>query len=313
MDYRERVRLWLENLAADDPLRAELVGLSGNEAELQERFIADMTFGTAGLRGKVGVGTMRMNYITVGRATQGLADYISSFGEEAKRRGVVIAHDPRHFSKEFSRFAAGIFAANGIRAYVFPELRPTPELSYLIPVLGAISGVNLTASHNPRDFNGYKVYWEDGCQVSAEVADGILACIERTDYFDGIRSADFAAALADGRITMLGAAEDRRYLDEVESLAIHSGEELDLSIPLVYTPLNGAASIPFREMLRDRGFSSWHIVAEQEDPDPDFTTVGYPNPEDPKAFRLAEELGRRVGAELLINEEFGRASCRERV
>lgn len=300
MDYRERVQLWSEKLAADDPLRVELVGLSGNDAELQERFIADMTFGTAGLRGKIGVGTMRMNYITVGRATQGLADYISSFGEEAKRRGVVIAHDPRHFSKEFSRFAAGIFAANGIRAYVFPELRPTPELSYLIPVLGAISGVNLTASHNPRDFNGYKVYWEDGCQVSAEVADGILACIERTDYFDGIRSADFAAALADGRITMLGAAEDRRYLDEVESLAIHSGEELDLSIPLVYTPLNGAASIPFREMLRDRGFSSWHIVAEQENPDPDFTTVGYPNPEDPKAFRLAEELGRRVGAELLM-------------
>ena len=300
MDYRERVQLWSEKLAADDPLRVELVGLSGNDAELQERFIADMTFGTAGLRGKIGVGTMRMNYITVGRATQGLADYISSFGEEAKQRGVVIAHDPRHFSKEFARFAAGIFAANGIRAYVFPELRPTPELSYLIPVLGAISGVNLTASHNPRDFNGYKVYWEDGCQVSAEVADGILACIERTDYFDGIRSADFAAALADGRITMLGAAEDRRYLDEVESLAIHSGEELDLSIPLVYTPLNGAASIPFREMLRDRGFSSWHIVAEQENPDPDFTTVGYPNPEDPKAFRLAEELGRRVGAELLM-------------
>lgn len=212
MDYRERVQLWSEKLAADDPLRVELVGLSGNDAELQERFIADMTFGTAGLRGKIGVGTMRMNYITVGRATQGLADYISSFGEEAKQRGVVIAHDPRHFSKEFSRFAAGIFAANGIRAYVFPELRPTPELSYLIPVLGAISGVNLTASHNPRDFNGYKVYWEDGCQVSAEVADGILACIERTDYFDGIRSADFAAALADGRITMLGAEIGRAHV-----------------------------------------------------------------------------------------------------
>lgn len=300
MDTNERYQDWMKRLPADDPLRAELRAIAADDSEIMERFAMDLAFGTAGLRGKLGVGTNRMNYYTVGRATQGLADYISAQGETAKRKGVVIAHDPRHFSKEFSRYAAGIFAANGIKAYVFADLRPTPELSYLIPKLGAVSGVNITASHNPRDFNGYKVYWDDGCQIGSEVADAIMERIVDVDYFEGIRTEDYQRALDDGRIILLGSEYDRMYLDEVLSLAIHDGDELDLSIPLVYTPLNGAGSVPFRQMMRDRGFTDWHIVPEQEHPDPDFTTVGYPNPEDPAAFKLAEALGKKVGAELLM-------------
>ena len=300
MDTNERYQDWLKRLPAGDPLRDELISISADESEIRERFSADLEFGTAGLRGKLGVGTNRMNYFTVGRATQGLADYISAQGETAKRKGVVIAHDPRHFSKEFSRYAAGIFAANGIKAYVFDDLRPTPELSYLIPKLGAVSGVNITASHNPRDFNGYKVYWDDGCQIGAETADAIMKRIVSVDPFSGIKTEDYQSALADGRIVLLGEEQDRMYLDEVLSLAIHDGDELDLTIPLVYTPLNGAGSIPFRRMISARGFTNWHIVPEQEHPDPDFTTVGYPNPEDPRAFKLAEALGKKVGAELLM-------------
>ena len=300
MNYREKYQMWLEKVPAEDPLHEELVALAGDEALMQEKFVNDMTFGTAGLRGILGVGTNCMNVYTVGRATQGIADFICEKGEEAKKKGVVIAHDPRHFSKEFSQLAAGILAEAGIRVYVFPDLRPTPELAYLIRVLGTVSGINITASHNPKEYNGYKAYWEDGCQVSAQIADGMTQKIMALDYFEDVKRGDYEAALADGRIVMLGEEYDRMYLDEVESLAIHSGDELSLDIPIVYTPLNGAGSIPFRRMMQDRGFTNFHIVKEQELPDPDFTTVGYPNPESPAAFKMSEELGHKVGAELLM-------------
>ena len=300
MNYREKYQMWLEKVPAEDPLHEELVALAGDEALMKEKFVNDMTFGTAGLRGILGVGTNCMNVYTVGRATQGIADFICEKGEEAKKKGVVIAHDPRHFSKEFSQLAAGILAEAGIRVYVFPDLRPTPELAYLIRVLGTVSGINITASHNPKEYNGYKAYWEDGCQVSAQIADGMTQKIMALDYFEDVKRGDYEAALADGRIVMLGEEYDRMYLDEVESLAIHSGDELSLDIPIVYTPLNGAGSIPFRRMMQDRGFTNFHIVKEQELPDPDFTTVGYPNPESPAAFKMSEELGHKVGAELLM-------------
>ena len=300
MNYREKYQMWLEKVPAEDPLHEELVALAGDEALMKEKFVNDMTFGTAGLRGILGVGTNCMNVYTVGRATQGIADFICEKGEEAKKKGVVIAHDPRHFSKEFSQLAAGILAEAGIRVYVFPDLRPTPELAYLIRVLGTVSGINITASHNPKEYNGYKAYWEDGCQVSAQIADGMTQKIMALDYFEDVKRGDYEAALADGRIIMLGEEYDRMYLDEVESLAIHSGDELSLDIPIVYTPLNGAGSIPFRRMMQDRGFTNFHIVKEQELPDPDFTTVGYPNPESPAAFKMSEELGHKVGAELLM-------------
>ena len=300
MNYREKYQMWLEKVPAEDPLHEELVALAGDEALMKEKFVNDMTFGTAGLRGILGVGTNCMNVYTVGRATQGIADFICEKGEEAKKKGVVIAHDPRHFSKEFSQLAAGILAEAGIRVYVFPDLRPTPELAYLIRVLGTVSGINITASHNPKEYNGYKAYWEDGCQVSAQIADGMTQKIMALDYFEDVKRGDYEAALADGRIVMLGEEYDRMYLDEVESLAIHSGDELSLDIPIVYTPLNGAGSIPFRRMMQDRGFTNFHMVKEQELPDPDFTTVGYPNPESPAAFKMSEELGHKVGAELLM-------------
>ena len=300
MDYMSRFQEWIRNVPEDDPLFAELNAIKEDKKEIRERFSQDLSFGTAGLRGIVAAGTNRMNYRTVGRATQGIANYILKQDQSAANRGVVIAHDPRHFSKEFSRFAAGIFAANGIRVYTFPDLRPTPELAFMVRHLGTIAGINITASHNPKEYNGYKAYWEDGCQVSAAVADGMTEEIAAVDYFTGVKRMTFAEGIANGLITVLDESYDRAYLDAIEGIAIHSGEELDLSIPLVYTPLNGAGAAPFRQMMTDRGFTDWHMVEEQSVPDPDFTTVGYPNPEDPKAFACAEALGRKVGAELLM-------------
>ncbi|MBP3783757.1 MAG: phospho-sugar mutase [Butyrivibrio sp.] len=300
MDYQARYEEWLSKLSDSDPLKAELVAIASDEKDKEERFYQDLSFGTAGLRGKVGAGTNRMNFFTVGKASQGVADYIVSKGQEAMDKGVVIAHDPRHFSREFSELAAGIFAANGIKVYTFPSLRPTPELAFMIRRLGTVSGINITASHNPKDYNGYKAYWDDGCQVSAEVADGMTKCINAVDIWTGIKKSDYNEGVKAGKIIVLGQEYDREYLDKIESLAIHEGDELDLSIPLVYTPLNGCGSIPFRQMLNDRGFTNWKIVPEQENPDPDFTTVGYPNPEDPKAFALSEKYGREFGAELLM-------------
>ena len=300
MTAKERYTEWLERLDKKDPLYAELVKIEGNDSEIEERFYQDLAFGTAGLRGKVGAGTNRMNMLTVGRATQGIADFIKGYGQEAMDKGVIIAHDPRHFSKEFSQLTAGILAANGIRSFVFPDMRPTPELAFLIRRLHTISGINITASHNPKEYNGYKAYWEDGCQVSSDIADGMYEKICAVDPFADVLKGDFEQGVKDGMITVLGEEWDREYLDKIESLAIHSGDELDLDIPIVYTPLNGAGSIPFAQMLKDRGFTNWHIVPEQKDPDPDFTTVGYPNPESPAAFKMSEELGRKVGAELLM-------------
>ena len=299
MDYRKKYNEWLEKLSKDGKLYKELVQVT-DEEEIRDRFYKDLSFGTAGLRGKIGAGTNRMNMITVGRATQGIADFIVSNGREAMERGVVIAHDPRHFSKEFSELAAVIFAANGIKVYTFPDLRPTPELAFMIRKLHAVSGINITASHNPKEYNGYKAYWDDGCQVSAEIADAMTECIEKVDQWNAVRTSDYNKMIEAGIITVLGDEYDRMYLDRIEALAIHSGDELDLSIPIVYTPLNGCGSIPFRQMLNDRGFTNWTIVPEQDKPDPDFTTVGYPNPEDPKAFKLSEEYGRKTGAELLL-------------
>ena len=300
MTYKERYQQWLEKLGEDSELRAELVALEGNEAEIEDRFYQDLSFGTAGLRGKMGAGTNRMNVYTIARATQGVADYIARYGKEAMEKGVVIAHDSRHYSKEFSRLTARILAANGIKVYTFPDLRPTPELAFMVRRLGCISGINITASHNPKEYNGYKAYWEDGCQVSSEIADGMLKKMNEVDLFTGAKGMDFDEAVEKGIITVLGSAYDREYLDLSEGLAIHYGDELDLSIPMVYTPLNGAGAIPFTTMLKDRGFTNWAIVKEQEMPDGDFTTVGYPNPEAPRAFAMSERLGKELGAELLM-------------
>ena len=300
MNALERYQEWLEKLDKDSPYYQELLDIKDDPKEIEERFYQYMTFGTAGLRGKVKAGTNCMNYLMIGKATQGIANYIKRYGQEAMDKGVVIAHDCRHFSREFCKHTASILAANGIKAYIFKDLTATPELAYMINVLHTISGINITASHNPKDYNGYKAYWEDGCQVSSKVADGMLEEIDKVDLFDDIIIGDFDEFVKEGKIVILDDSYDRKYIDHVKSLAIHSGDEIDLDIPLIYTPLNGCGTKPFAAMMNERGFRNWHFVDEQKDPDPDFTTVGYPNPEDPKAFKLAEELGKKIGAELLM-------------
>ena len=239
MTAQEIYEVWLEKLPAGDPLRAELEAIRGNDAEITDRFYQEIAFGTAGLRGICGAGTNRMNERTVGRATQGIANYIRNSGEDISR-GVAIAYDCRHFSKEFSELAAEILAGNGIKAYLFPSLRPTPELSYAIRKLGCVSGINMTASHNPKEYNGYKVYWEDGAQISGEISDGMLAEIQKLDMFETFARMSLADAKENGLITMLGEDMDRDYLDYVKSLAEHEGDALDLDVPVDYTPLNGA-------------------------------------------------------------------------
>ena len=213
---------------------------------------------------------------------------------------MAVAYDCRYFSKEFSELVASIMAGNGIRAYLFPSMRPTPELSFAIRRLGCISGVNMTASHNPKEYNGYKVYWSDGAQISGEVSDGMLSEIQKLDFFDPFKCMPLPEAQEKGLVVMLGEELDREYLDYVKGMSQHPAEELDKDVCIVYTPLNGAGSDPVRIVMEEMGFTNFHIVPEQKDPDPEFTTVGYPNPEDPKGFELSEKLGKKVGAQVLI-------------
>ncbi len=290
---------WLEKLPENDPMRAELLAIRGDSRDITERFYQEIVFGTAGLRGICGAGTNRMNERTVGRATQGIANYILKSGEDADR-GVAIAYDCRYHSKEFSYLAAEILAGNGIRVYLFPSLRPTPELSFAIRRLNALSGINMTASHNPKEYNGYKVYWKDGAQISGEISDGMLEEIQELDLFDTFARMPIDEAVEKGLAVMLGEEMDEEYLTYVLSMAQRPDEELDRTVPIVYTPLNGAGSIPMREIMKRRGFSNFTLVKEQSEPDPEFTTVGYPNPEDPKAFALSIKLGKEIGAEVLI-------------
>lgn len=290
---------WLETVPASDPMHQELEAIRGDDAQITDRFYQEIAFGTAGLRGICGAGTNRMNTYTVGRATQGIADYILRSGEDSTR-GVVIGYDCRYHSKEFSELAAEVLAGNGIPSFLFPSMRPTPELAFAIRRLGALSGINMTASHNPKEYNGYKVYWQDGAQISGGVSDGMMHCISSLDLFGQFKKASLEEGIGKGLITLLGADMDRAYLDYVAGMRLREDSELDRKVPVVYTPLNGAGSIPMQKAAAERGFGNFTVVPEQKDPDPEFTTVGYPNPEDPKAFRLAEQLAVKQKAELII-------------
>ena len=272
MTPQETYEYWLKNLKEGDPLKEELLSIRGNEKEIADRFYQEIVFGTAGLRGICAAGTNRMNVRTVGRATQGIANYILKSGLD-KGRGLVIAYDCRYHSKEFSELVASIMAGNGIRSYLFPSMRPTPELSYAIRRLGCISGINMTASHNPKEYNGYKVYWADGAQISGKVSDGMLEEIQKLTFFDDFKKMPLREAIDRGLVVMLGEDIDRSYLDYVESMKLHDSDDLDTDVCIVYTPLNGAGSIPVRTVLAERGFTNFHIVPEQENPDPEFTTV----------------------------------------
>ncbi len=297
MSYMEKYIYWLESDYFDDDTKKELRAIS-DEKEIEDRFYADLEFGTAGLRGKIGAGSNRMNKYTVALATQGLARTIVNRGQEAMDRGVAIAYDVRQYSDVFSEIAARVLAANGVKSYLFDDIKPTPILSYTIRHLKTISGIVVTASHNPRDYNGYKVYWEEGSQILDEIADEILSEIGKIKDFNEINIMYLDEAIETGLIEYIGKEIDDKYNQELLDLTIN--EDIDKDIKMVYTPLNGTGNIPVRRILKDRGFTNIIIVPEQEKPDPNFTTVGYPNPEDPKAFDYAVELGKKESADILI-------------
>jgi phosphoglucomutase len=301
MDYNQRFRKWLESEYIDDETRNELLSIKDSPEEIKDRFYTQLQFGTAGLRGKIGAGDNRMNRYNIARVTQGLANYIASRGESARKRGVVIAYDVRHHSREFAETAASVLCANGIKVFLFDDIRPTPELSFSVIHLSTISGIMVTASHNPKEYNGYKLYWEDGAQVLPEIADGVYREIEKVDLFSDVRYVSLEQAKSEGFLVYTGKEIDDLYISRVKSLSLRDSlEELDKDIRIVFTPLNGTGNEPIRRVLEERGFKKVFVVPEQEEPDPDFTTVGYPNPEDVKAFKLAVEMGEKVRADVLL-------------
>lgn len=303
MNHLERYRHWLSCDVIDEHTKNELRGL--DDKEIEERFYKELEFGTAGLRGKLGAGANRMNEYIVARATDAFARVILSEGERFAARGVVIAHDPRRFSREFALTAALVFASRGIKAYLFEDLRPTPELSFAVRHLNCAAGLNITASHNPKDYNGYKVYWQEGSQIKDDIANRILKEIEKTADFAEIALLSEREkytkewAIENGLLTIIGKEVDDAYIAAVRSLSLND-EELDKSLRIVYTPLNGAGNIPVRRVLHERGFEQVFVVAEQEQPDGTFPTIEYPNPEDLRAFEYALALAKKVGGELLI-------------
>lgn len=299
MDYKERYEKWLEDDRFDEETKKDLQSIKDDEEEIKDRFHQSLKFGTAGLRGKLGAGTNRMNIYNVAQATQGFADTIAEDGEEAKKRGVAIAYDVRYMSEEFAKIAAEVFAANGIKVYIHKEIQPTPVCSYTIRKLNCAAGVMVTASHNPREYNGYKAYNNEGSQILDETADKILGHIADHDDFFAIERLPFEEGLKDGIIEYVSDELIEDYIKEILDCTIND-EGIDKDIKVVYTPLNGAGNKLVRRILDERGFKNIYVVKEQENPDPDFTTVGYPNPEDPKAFKYSEKLGKEVGADLLL-------------
>ena len=299
MTYKEKYSQWLENDFFDEETRKDLLSIKDDEAEIEDRFYKDLEFGTAGLRGKIGAGSNRMNKYTVSLATQGLAETIKSYGKEAMDRGVVISRDVRHMSKEFSEITASVLAANGIKVYIHKDITPTPVLSYSIRKLGTISGVMITASHNPKQYNGYKAYWEEGSQILEGIANQILDNMNRIGDYSKVTTIDFEEGLEKGMIEWVDQSVIESYIEDVLSLAIED-DLVDKDVCIVYSPLNGTGNKLVRRILDNRGFTNVHVVKEQELPDPDFTTVGYPNPEDPQAFKYSIELGKKLGADLLI-------------
>ncbi|WP_291578894.1 phospho-sugar mutase [Clostridium sp. UBA6640] len=298
MKYREIYKSWIESDYFDEATKKELIDIESNEGEIEDRFYKDLEFGTAGLRGKIGAGTNRMNRYIIARASQGLADYINEVENKSADKSVAIAYDCRHFSEEFARTAASVLAANNIKAYIFDSLRPTPELSFAVRVLGCTAGIVVTASHNPKEYNGFKVYWKDGAQILSDIADGILNKINQINDFKAIPSMEIQSGTEEGLIVFLERDIDDLYLQKVKSLSL--SEDIDKDINVVYTPLNGTGMVFVPRVLNERGFTNIHIVKEQKDPDPDFTTVGYPNPEDVNAFKLSIDLGKKVNADLLM-------------
>lgn len=297
--YQEKYEEWCNNPIFDEETKAELEKMKDNEAEKEDSFYKDLEFGTAGLRGVVGIGTNRMNKYTVGKASQGLAKYIVKMG--GQKRGVAIAYDSRHMSTEFSELAALILNANGIKTYIFESLRPTPELSFAVRKLGCISGIVVTASHNPPKYNGYKVYWEDGAQISEPIDGEIIAEVNSTDFAD-IKKISKEEAIEKGLYNVIGPDFDDLYINELKKNTLNPEaiKEAADSLKIVYTPLHGTGGRLAKKLFNELGYKNVHIVKEQEEPNGDFPTVSYPNPEDPKAFEYALKLAKEVDADIVL-------------
>ncbi len=300
MDYRGMYEEWLNNPYFDEATKQELRDIAEDDNEIKERFYTDLEFGTAGLRGIIGAGINRMNIYTVRKATQGLANYIAKVG--GKDKGVAIAYDSRRMSPEFADEAALCLAANGIKAYVFESLRPTPELSYAVRKLSCIAGINITASHNPPEYNGYKVYWEDGAQITPPHDGGIMDEVKAVTDYNTVKTMDKDEAVSAGLYQQIGAEIDDAYMEELKKQVIHwdSIKEMGSQLKIVYTPLHGTGNLPARRVLKEIGFENVYVVPEQELPDGEFPTVSYPNPEAAEAFELALKLAKEKDADLVL-------------
>ena len=298
--YQEKYEEWCNNPIFDEETKKELLAMKNDETEKKDSFYKDLEFGTAGLRGIVGVGTNRMNKYTVGKATQGLAQYIVKKGKQD--RGVAIAYDSRHMSTEFSKQAALILNANGVKTYIFESLRPTPELSFAVRKLGCISGIVVTASHNPPKYNGYKVYWEDGSQITEPIDNEIIAEVNSINDFSKIKAITKEEAIEKGLYNIISLELDDMYLDELQKNTLNPEDIKKAAddLKIVYTPLHGTGGKLVKKLLERQGYKNVYIVKEQEEPNGDFPTVSYPNPEDPKAFEYAIKLAKEVGADIVL-------------
>ncbi|MFF2912258.1 phospho-sugar mutase [Paenibacillus sp. NPDC057934] len=302
----ETLEHWLQDPSVDESTKAELRALENDPQELEERFYRDLEFGTGGLRGVIGAGSNRINRYTVGRATQGFAKYILEQHTGEGHPSVVIAHDSRHFSPEFSLEAALVLAGNGIEAYLYPSLRSTPQLSFSVRHLQATGGVVITASHNPPEYNGYKVYNSEGGQLVPHEAEKVISYIMEVDSFDTVKRISQEEAESQGLLHWLGEKEDEAFTDTVAAVSVAREEiaaKLGSDFKIVYTPLHGTGNHPVRRVLEKIGFTQVHVVPEQEQPDAEFTTVKSPNPEEREAFTLAIKLGEELNADLLIGTD----------
>ena len=300
MDYLKEYQRWLESDEFDEETKEELLSIKENEKEIEDRFYKELEFGTAGLRGVIGAGTNRMNKYTVGKATQGLANYILEQGTENK--GVAISYDSRKMSKEFSLQTALIFCANGIKTYLFKNLRPVPELSFSVRNLGCTAGVMITASHNPPKYNGYKVYWDDGAQINSPRDKDIIKKVREVKSFNEIKTISEEEAKEKGLLNIIGEEMDDKYLGVLKSLVLNPEivKQEGKKLKVVYTPLHGTGNTVAEKLLKELGLENVHVVPEQKNPDGNFPTVDYPNPEDPKAFKLALELAKKVDADVVL-------------
>jgi len=299
----KQLEYWLNDSYFDDETKKELMAIRNDEAEVEDRFYRELEFGTGGLRGVIGAGTNRMNKYVVRKATQGLANYIKkNGGPDAAKKGVAISFDCRRFSPEFADETALCLAANGIKAYVSDILRPTPELSFALREFGCIAGVMVTASHNPPEYNGYKVYWEDGAQITPPHDNGIIAEVMAIKDYHEVKTMSKEDAIAQGLYVSFGTEIDDKYMVELKKQIIHQDviDEMADKFSIVYTPFHGTGNLPVRRVLKELGFKNVYVVPEQEAPDPDFTTLEYPNPEDPKAFKLALELAKEKDADIVL-------------